>query len=92
MFSLPTEDRSRLEEQGAEKFAAVLRRRVAELEAFLAVDPNRWLELVDEIPSRARPRSGDGALAHMWFNLASSPATSADLRQMAVQNRDQYQL
>ncbi len=31
----------------------------------------------------------DYALAHMWFNLASSPATNADLRQMAVQNRDQ---
>jgi TPR repeat protein len=30
----------------------------------------------------------DYALAHMWFNLASSPATSTDLRQMAVQNRD----
>jgi TPR repeat protein len=31
----------------------------------------------------------DYALAHMWFNLASSPATNTDLRQMAVQNRDQ---
>jgi TPR repeat protein len=31
----------------------------------------------------------DYALAHMWFNLASSPATNADLRQMAVQHRDQ---
>ena len=31
----------------------------------------------------------DYALAHMWFSLASSPATNADLRQMAVQNRDQ---
>ena len=31
----------------------------------------------------------DYALAHMWFNLASSPATNAELRQMAVQNRDQ---
>ena len=31
----------------------------------------------------------DYALALMWFNLASSPATNADLRQMAVQNRDQ---
>jgi TPR repeat protein len=30
----------------------------------------------------------DYALAHMWFNLASSPATNTDLRQMAVQNRD----
>ena len=34
-------------------------------------------------------RAQDYALAHMWFNLASSPATNADLRQMAVQNRDQ---
>ena len=31
----------------------------------------------------------DYALAHMWFNLASSSATNTDLRQMAVQNRDQ---
>jgi TPR repeat protein len=32
----------------------------------------------------------DYALAHMWFNLASSPATNADadLRQMAVNSRD----
>jgi hypothetical protein len=30
----------------------------------------------------------DYALAHMWFNLASSPATNTDLRQMAVENRD----
>ena len=32
----------------------------------------------------------DYVLAHMWFHLASSPATNADadLRQMAVQNRD----
>jgi TPR repeat protein len=30
----------------------------------------------------------DYALAHMWFNLASSAATNTDLRQMAVQNRD----
>ena len=28
------------------------------------------------------------ALAHMWFNLASSPATNTDLRQMAVESRD----
>jgi TPR repeat protein len=31
----------------------------------------------------------DYALAHMWFNLASSPATDPELREMAVQNRDQ---
>jgi TPR repeat protein len=31
----------------------------------------------------------DYALAHMWLNLASSPAASADPRQMAVQNPDQ---
>ena len=30
----------------------------------------------------------DYALAHMWFNLASSPATNTDLRQMAVRSRD----
>ena len=30
----------------------------------------------------------DYALAYMWFNLASSPATNTDLRQMAVENRD----
>jgi TPR repeat protein len=32
----------------------------------------------------------DYSLAHMWFNLASSPATNADadLRQMAVTSRD----
>ena len=34
--------------------------------------------------------SQDYSLAHMWFNLASSPATNADadLRQMAVISRD----
>jgi hypothetical protein len=30
----------------------------------------------------------DYALAHMWFNLASSSATNTELRQMAVENRD----
>ena len=30
----------------------------------------------------------DYALAYMWFNLASSPATNTNLRQMAVENRD----
>jgi uncharacterized protein len=30
----------------------------------------------------------DYALAHMWFDLASSPATNTELRQMAVENRD----
>jgi hypothetical protein len=47
IFSLPTGDRARLEEQGAEKFAAALRRRVAQLKAFLVIDPNRWLGAVD---------------------------------------------
>jgi hypothetical protein len=30
----------------------------------------------------------DYALAHIWFNLASSPSTNTDLRQMAVENHD----
>ena len=55
MFSLPTDDRARLKAQSAEGFAAALRRRVAELEAFLAVDPNRWLE------TSRRAHSPDGS-------------------------------
>jgi hypothetical protein len=47
ILSLPTDDRARLKAESAENFAAALRRRVDELEAFLAVDSNRWLETVD---------------------------------------------
>ena len=34
------------------------------------------------------PQDATPSLYYMWFNLASSPATNIDLRQMAAENRD----
>ncbi len=97
VFSLLTQARQRLEEDRPDRFAGSLTNRVADFKAFLATDPNRWLETVNapirriahahSVVGRAK-RIRDSLASRQTAAIASKLGTSVRAVDTALQAAD----